>query len=272
MAAKRPPNCTERTPSGTEIAFYDTVGVDGEPQQRRYMVDGRRVANVTTILGVLAKEALLGWVERLTREGKNWRDVRDEAGERGADSHHLLLQALTGGAASLSDLPDEYRPYGQAGFRWVRARSLEVIEIERMVASTTYGYAGRLDLLANIDSTRTLTDFKTITKWSYKRRDGELTAGETYPPYDENLLQLDLYQGALVESGFDPAERGLIVRLGPDADYDETFVDLDPQRGLAILAAYQAKQRAGAALREAGKAAHVKRDTERQITEAVEAS
>lgn len=273
MANKRPPNSVELTPSGIEIAFYDEIGVDGKPQQRRYTVNGSRVANVTSVLNVLAKEALLGWVERLTKEGKNWRDERNKAGERGTDAHHLLLQALTGGDATLADLPDDYRPYGQAAFRWLRKRRPVVVETERMVASTEHNYAGRLDLLAGIDGARTLTDFKTVTKWSYKwDRKAEERTTEKYPPYDENLLQLDLYQRALIESGYDPAERGLIVRLGPDGDFDETYVNLDPERGLAILGAYRAKSRATSALKDARKAQEVREETQTQIDQMVAAS
>lgn len=270
MASRRPPNHTEATPSGIEIAYYDSIGVDGLPQQRRYTVNGERVANVTTILGVLSKEALLDWAAKLAMEGKRWRDVRNEAGERGHNAHHLLLQILTGGEATLADLPDDHRPYGQAGFRWVRARRPKVIETERMVASAEHRYAGRFDLLAEIDDVRTLADFKSVTKWSYRRKDGVLTE-ETYPPYDENLLQLDLYQGALIESGYEPAERGLVVRLGPDGNYDETYVDLAPDRGLCILKAYRAKSDATAHLKQARKAAENKRLCDQEIAALVEA-
>src|SRR5580765_5240592 len=92
--ASKPPTSTETLPDGTVIEFWDSVDSDGNPQQRRYMVNEERFANVTTILNVLAKDALLNWVERLTLEGKRWRDVRDEAGQRRTDSHHLLLQLL----------------------------------------------------------------------------------------------------------------------------------------------------------------------------------
>lgn len=273
MAAKRPPNVTETLPDGTVIEFYDEIGVNGEPQQRRYICNGERYANVTTILNVLAKEALLGWVYHLTLEGLKYWEVRDEASERGQDSHHLLLQLLTGAGATLADLPDDYRPYGQAGFRWFRERQPEVLECERMVASTEHRYAGRLDLFARLACAHLgtpphpacLVDFKTLTKWSYKR-------DQLLPPYGENLLQLDLYQGARIECGLEPAERGLIVRLGPDASYDETLVDLDPERGVAILNAYRARAAAEKHLREAAKAQHVRRETDAQIAEAMKAS
>jgi hypothetical protein len=272
MARKKagPPTATETLPDGTLIEFWDSEDADGNKQTRRYLVNGQRLVSVTTIVDILAKHALLDWVERLTREGRRWWEVRNEAGERGDSSHHLLLQVLTGAGASLANLPDAHRPYGQGGFKWIRDRRPEVFEVERMVASSVHGYAGRLDLLAGIEDVRTLVDFKTVTKWSYlKDPDTKELTSEKYPPYAENLLQLDLYQGALIECGIEPAKRGLIVRLGPDAEFDETFVDLDPARGVGILAAYRAKSKAEAVLRKAGKAAHNRQTTEREIAEAV---
>ena len=249
MAAKREPNSIEVTPSGIEIAYYDSIGLDGEPQQRRYLIDGKRFVNVTTILNTLSKgDALIHWAVNLQREGKDWRDVRDEAAQRGTNSHSLLLQVLTKGRAGLADLPDDERAYGQAAFRWLRHAEPDVDMTECMVASVEHGFAGRFDLLASIDGARTLVDFKTVTKWSY------FGPGKKRPPYEENLLQLDLYQQALAESGYEPAERGMIVRLGPDGTFDETPVDLEPTRGLGVLAAYQAKKLAGKALRESREA------------------
>lgn len=246
--AKREPNAVETTPSGIEIAFYDSIGVDGEPQQRRYLIDGERLPSVTTILGTLSKgDALLHWAVGLTRDGQDWREVRDEAARRGHGQHHLLLQSMLGERTSLSDLSEEYRGWGQAGFRWLRAREPKVIAAEKMIADPAAGYAGRFDLLTTIDGERTLTDFKTVTAF---KRDQK---GNLRPPYDENLLQLDLYAGALEASGYGSAERGLIVRLGPDGDYDETFIDLDVTRGLAVLAAYRAKRIASKAVRAASR-------------------
>lgn len=269
MASKRPPTSTESTPSGIEIAFWDSVGEDGKPQQRRYAVNGDRFVNVTTILGVLDKPALLDWAANLAREGQEWREVRDQAGDRGKSAHDLILRALLSERTSLADLPDEYRAWGQAAYRWMRDRRPEVIEAERMVAAPSHGFAGRLDLLAEIDGTLTLCDWKTASAWKRKRKrcpecrdgcescDGGYVEGDLYPPYDENLLQLDLYAQAIAESGYPEPERGLIVRLGPDGNYDETFVDLLPDRGLGILQAYRCKAAAGTALRDARKAMEV---------------
>lgn len=268
MPPRRPPNSVETTPSGIEIAFWDQVGLDGLPQQRRYAIDGERLVNVTTVLGVLDKPALLDWAANLAREGKSWRDVRDEAGERGKDTHSLLLAALLRERFSIADLPEETQAHAQAGVRWKRARRPKVVEAERMVAAPSHGYAGRIDLLAELDGLPglTLVDFKTVTKWSRKKVkhkdcggegcsncDGGKVEGELYPPYDENLLQLDLYTPAIEESGYPVPDQGMVVRLGPDGEYDETIVDLVPERGLGILRAYRCKAAATTALRDARK-------------------
>lgn len=266
------PSVVETMPSGTKIEFWDSTDADGNPQQRRYLVNGKRFTNVTTILDVLAKDALLDWAANLAKEGKEWKKVRAEAGERGHVSHHLLLQLLTGEGATLANFNPQHRPYGQAAFKWFRACRPEVIEAERMVASVEHRYAGRLDLFARIDDRLTLIDFKTVTKWSYirDRKTHEFT-DEKYAPYDENLLQLDLYQGARIECGLEPASTGLIVRLGPDAEFEETFVDLDPDRGIAVLGAYRAKSAVGKVLRKAGRAAYLARKSQDEIDRAIEA-
>lgn len=248
--APREPNAVETTPSGIEIAFYDSVGVDGEKQQRRYLVDGERVVSVTTALGALSKgDALIRWALNLERKGEDWREVRDEAARRGTAQHHLLLRAMLGERTSLGDLDVEHRVWGQAAYRWLRDREPEVVEAERMVACPLYRYAGRFDLLSVIDGELTIVDFKTISEWKADQ------SGRRRPPYAENLLQLDLYAAALPPSGYEPVERGLIVRLGPDGTYDETFCEINTARGLDVLGAYESKRAAERALRESAKAA-----------------
>ena len=236
-----PPTSVETTPTGVEIAFWDETNVEtGQPQQRRYTVDGQRLPSVTTVLGVLNKPALLDWAARLAREGKDWRDVRDEAGDRGTNAHALALDVVLGKRRSLSSLPDEHRPYGQAAMAWVLERRPEVIQAERMIASG-HGYSGRFDLLAGIRGHRILADYKTVSKWHFN---GEAKL----PPYPENALQLDLYANALVECGYETPDYGLVVRLGPDGEFEESYFELDYDRGLKILGAYRARGDAAAAL------------------------
>lgn len=244
-----PPTTVETTPAGIEIAFWDSENVEtGQPQQRRYLCDGQKLPSVTTLLRILDKPALLDWAARLARDGVDWRDVRDEAGERGTNAHGIVLDILSGRQRRLSSVPEEYRPYGQAAMAWLAHRSPVVVEIERLVASPTHGYAGRMDLLCQFDGEAPLVDFKSVTAWHYKRDKDGAETDQLLPPYPENVLQLDLYAGAAVESGYPSPDYGLVVRLGPDGTFHEAPVELDPDRGLAILAAYRAKAAASQAV------------------------
>jgi len=133
-----------------------------------------------------------------------------------------------------------------------------------MVASCEHRFAGRLDLFALLGRTTTLIDYKTVKNWAYKKEDGVET-DEKLAPYAENLLQLDLYQAARIECGLEPAEQGLVVRLGPDAEVEETFVDLDPDRGIAILKAYRARAAARKALEKAARAQYTAAKCDEEI-------
>ncbi len=239
--SKRPPNSVETTPSGIAIAYFDSVGIDGEPQQRRYLIDGERLPSVTTITGILDKSnALIPWAVKLAQQGLDWREVRDSAGERGTSAHDLIVRMMAEGkGGSLSELPDEHREYGQAAAEWLFARSPKLLDAERMVA--TDSYAGRFDLLAEIDGVVTRIDFKTVTAFHYKRKNGAPT-DRKLPPYAENALQLSAYETAARFSGYPQSEALMIVRLGPDPDYDETIVPYKPERFGALLAAYNAKR------------------------------
>lgn len=242
VAGGPPPTAVDTTPTGIEIAFWDETNVEtGQPQQRHYKVDGKRLPSVTTILGVLNKPALLDWAARFAREGLDWRDVRDEAGDRGHNTHELALDVVLGKRRSLSSLPAEHRAYGQAAMSWVLDRQPEVIEAERMIASVEHGYSGRTDLLALIGGHRVLADYKTVSRWHFN-------GDEKLPPYPENALQLDLYANAAAECGYEAPDLGLVVRLGPDGEYHESFFELDYERGLRIVGAYTARAEAAAAL------------------------
>jgi hypothetical protein len=257
----REPNQTTVTPSGITIEYYDSIGVDGAKQQRRYLVDGERLPSVTTITGILDKsQALIPWAVKLTQEGKDWREVRDSAGERGVSAHDLIVRLMTREDApqALSGaLPDEHRPYGQAAARWLLRRKPELIEAEQMVVGrissngTLHGFAGRFDLLCRLDGTPTRVDFKT-TSWRYQKlRKDEKWPGRKYPPYPENAIQLSAYELAARHSSYEPSERLLIVRLGDDGTFDETEVGYNPDWFEAVFAAFRARKSAEKELRAA---------------------
>lgn len=229
-----PPSSVEVTPSGTRIEFWDSEDeATGLRQTRRYLIDGEKVDSVTQILGVLDKPGLTYWVAKQAYAGLDWEEERNRAGERGRQGHDLILRTILKERTSLADLDDEFRGWGQAAFRWLSVRRPEVVEAERMVAGSDY--AGRFDLLATLRGLPgiPLVDFKTLTEWKSDN-------GKPRKAYAQNVIQLDLYTHAILESGYTTPTYGIVVQLGPDGTYREWFVNLKPSRGIAILHAKEA--------------------------------
>ena len=272
MAAKRPPNSVEVTPSGIEIEFWDSIGVDGQPQQRRYRVNGEKFVSVSTVAGVYEKWALTPAAVKLTEHGvialaqsgidiaaqtqESLRALMIERGlhfdsvwgvarERGDIAHDMLVRLVRDGKVPrLSQFPADIRPWISAGLKWFMQAQPKVLDAERMVASAEHAFAGRFDLLCELRDGRIgRVDYKTVTEWKERRDYKGKPTGKLLPPYDENLIAVEGYEIGAVESGYDASDVRLIVRLGPDGDYDvcESWADAD--HFLCALEAYRSRKR-----------------------------
>lgn len=283
MASKRPPNKIDVTPAGIEIAYWDAVGVDGKPQQRRYRVgvneqgevvpavDGMKLPSITTVAGIydkpglmpaavkLQEEGVLELARRgvdlaaldqgelrkvLQEEGLHYDSIWDVARTRGDVAHGMLLDILTDRRpAKLSSFDEDLRPWISGGMKYVAVENPEPLAAEYIVASIQHGFAGRPDLFARLRDGRTARiEFKTVTEWKQKKDYKGNETGVLLPPYDENLIQLALQEIASVESGYDPADCRMVVRLGPDGEYDVTESHATDEVALAALTAYHEKR------------------------------
>lgn len=214
----------EELPNG-EIVFY------GDKSHRYWWLtpEGKvPLTAVSSVLGILDKPGLLHWVRDVTLRGERFWDVRDAAGTRGTSIHDAAERlALTGRAPKLSEFPEEDQGFvGALAGWWLQARPRK-IATEVIVASLEHRYAGRFDLLADINGRRCLVDFKTSRR--------------VYPR--EMFLQLEAYEGASLECGHPPTDARLIVRLGEDGEFEEaescaSFADF-----LSLKAAFDACKR-----------------------------
>lgn len=292
MASKRPPNSIETLPNGTRIEFWDSIGVDGEPQRRRYCVNGERSTSISTVAKALDTDptGLMHWAAGLTclgvaelaeaqphltwvhsqesiqRELRSaeltWNHVRDKTATRGTNVHERILAALGAGEGvpSLADLTDEERGYGQAALAWWRDRQPEPDQVETMTAHPDLGVAGRFDLRAKIDldghEQLVLVDAKT-------REKGRARIGDH--------VQLAGYEACNVEVGIGATDRQLALLLLPDGTYREVWGQATAGDFEAAATAMRAGRQLEARMRKAEKAAQTKHETERQIAEAVSA-
>lgn len=219
-----------------------TLRTDGK-QGRFYTIDGQQYVSVTTILQAISKPALIGWaakeerimtiqaaadlyedvhgtpkMSRLTyvttldgRIGKvkAHQKLLAKASEIGSQAHALIewniRKSLGQVVGPEPKIGDKALWAFMAFEEWQRSVAFRPLLIEQTVFSPTHGYAGTLDLLAEIEGKEEVVDFKT---------------GKSV--YGEAMLQNVAYQEALTEMGHRRPDGGLILRL-PKIESDPNF-------------------------------------------------
>lgn len=210
---------------------------------RFYTIEGQSYPSVTNILQVIGKPALINWAAnqertvcldaaadlyldlckaqpmsrasfvatldgRIGKQKAHKREL-DKAGEIGSQAHALIewnLRSQLGQKVGPEPRVVDAAQWAFMAFQdWANTVSLKPIFIEQTVFSKVHGYAGTMDLLAEVNGRVTLVDFKT---------------GKSI--YAEAFLQNAAYQVALEEMGHRKADAGLIVRL-PKVQTDPEF-------------------------------------------------
>ncbi|MGW3545864.1 hypothetical protein ACWDNI_35725 [Nocardia niigatensis] len=187
-----------------------------------YYVDanGQKIPGVTTILGNgLPKKALINWAgtstadyavnnwaeldelpvaDRLDRIKKGRYEKRDKAAARGTAVHDIAERLVHGETV---DVPEELRGHVEAYVKFLDDFDVTPVIVESTVVSYQYGYAGTLDLIADLVmddglTFRWLLDIKTTQSGVY---------GET-------ALQLAAYRHAdayVYSNGIESSEKPL---------------------------------------------------------------
>ena len=150
-------------------------------------------------------------------KGTPWRK-RDKAADTGT-SIHDVLEALAHEQALPEDAP--FRDYLEA---WRDAYRPRILESEPQVANMTDGYAGSLDLIADVYGQRLIIDLKTA-----KRYDG---SGRPINVHRDWSLQLAAYRYAefifedATEYAMPEVEGGAILWLPQDAPEEWQFIEV----------------------------------------------
>ena len=260
--------CEVVTPSGVQI-YYQAA------PKRLYKVNGKEVPSVTGVLDILEKGGLpwwgmkVGiegvlqlsnadnlalystveeWVELLTQHKLTVNHVRDQAGDRGQAVHDALELWASGNYV----LPEPliYAPEEQGYVRGLRDFLIdcgaEAVASEVMVGSAKHKYAGRFDLRARIPHD---TDVVVKTYPVRKPLRGRLEGGEwlldlktSKGVYDTHYLQLEAYETASIECGYEPTIQRGVIHVTEDGRYElavskATFTDFK-----AVLSAYKRLQ------------------------------
>lgn len=166
--------------------------------------DNRRIPGVTTILGALPKPALINWAGNATAEAaiNRWDeltqmppaqrldtlkkaryDVTNTAKNKGTLVHGYAERLVQG--EEVTGIPDELRPYTENYIRFIDTWQLDPILVEVVLVNYTHGYAGTLDLVAEIT-----TPAGERETWLLDIKTGEKGI------WPETALQLSAYRNA----------------------------------------------------------------------------
>ena len=210
--------------------------------------DGTRLPSVTTILQSVGKPQLIAWAAKeertmvIAEAGKLHGELQKpvsplafagmlesrlgvekahskiltKAGDIGTEIHKLvdwtLRSQLVSGVGPRPTVSDTANIAFGAFEKWMGEVKLKPILIEQKIWSTTYGYAGTMDLFAEVNGELALVDFKS----------GKAVYGEAH-------LQVAAYMHALREMGHGEPAKGYIVRLPKNvADPQAEMVEADP--------------------------------------------
>lgn len=192
-----------------EIPGVGVIEFEEDEKRRAYWFtpDGgkrrQRMPSVTTILrGTWPKPALLEWY---AKHGRETDTLLEHASQRGKAVHHFVeVFMATGDLLPFEHFAAEHRGYLQAAARFLWDFYPQPIAVERLVVHPEYRYAGRLDLIAMVEGTATLLDFKSNTH-------GRI--------YSEAHVQATAYAIADERCGGDPVAHTLLVGLAEDGTY-----------------------------------------------------
>lgn len=158
---------------------------------------------VTTIMGQTLAKDLMGWaldcMEGYLKDKlpvvteQDLKDAKGEAGRRrdsgagtGTEAHALVEHYLKGVDVDLSDTSTEAQNAYEAFVKWFEAHDVTILNVEEVIYSETYKFAGTYDCMLKVDGKTYLCDLKT-TNPSRKAPKGV---------YAENFAQLGAYASA----------------------------------------------------------------------------
>lgn len=172
------------------------------------LADGTRVPGVTTVLGILAKPALIAWANKMGLQGIDTTKYVDAAANVGTCCHAMIEAHLKGqlfddhayDRATIDIAENGYIKY----LEWEGQHKLEDIHSELQLVSEKYRFGGTIDLYCLLDGVTTLVDFKTNQSGIYDEMMHQVAGG---------------YRLLLEEHGME-VQQVLIIRVGKTDNMD----------------------------------------------------
>jgi len=164
-------------------------GFEFRESDHKYFYDGKPMTGVTTVLGVIAKPALISWAARMAvdylknhalwntgelipdevlEEAKNAHNQkRDKAAEQGTDVHALIENYVKNCIADFEGRAIDIETNSNIQLRhfidWSRKHKIKFLESEKRVYNKDLFLAGTADLVCEIDGKKYIGDIKTTS-------------------------------------------------------------------------------------------------------------
>ncbi len=194
--------------------------------QKYYTKDGILVPGVTTVLGVLAKPALIPWANKLGLQGIEVGKFVDSLGDIGTLCHTIIECYLKKQEVDYSDYTPNQKVLAENAskkfFEWEKKNNLKTLQSELQLVSEKYFFGGTCDIYGELNGKKTLIDIK--------------TSKATYP---EHFTQVAAYKLLLEENGY-PVEDAKILRIGREEaegfdEKDVPLIEIHQEKFLACL-------------------------------------
>jgi len=201
--------------------------------QKYTTTDGRPCVGVTTVLGVMAKPALIKWANNLGLQGIDSTKYVDALARIGTLIHYLVECDCKGIEPKTDDYSPNEMAAAKVGFdkwlEWRKQHQFELIESELQLASDEHQYGGTCDIYAKVDGVPTVLDIKT-----------------SKGVFDEMRTQVIAYKHLLEENKREVGSCR-IIRIGRDSNegFEDVTIgshELHWVRFKACLALYWANQ------------------------------
>lgn len=132
---------------------------------RYKLKSGQRVPGVTTILGNLAKPALISWANRMGLKGIDTAKYVDDKAAIGTLIHSMIISHLKSEKIDTSDYSKNQIDQAENGmlsfYEWEKTQKIMPEFLERPLVSEKYKFGGTFDFFGKINGQTVLMDFKT---------------------------------------------------------------------------------------------------------------
>jgi hypothetical protein len=133
----------------------------------RYRLNDKTIVpGVTTVLGLMAKPALVPWANRLGLQGIDVSKYIDDKADIGTLGHAMVTDRLIGSETDTSDYSKNQIDLAEncalSFWSWEKEHHIEeVFFVERPLVSESHRFGGTLDIYAQINGNREIIDLKT---------------------------------------------------------------------------------------------------------------